>query len=118
MKKLLFSFEGRVGRQTWWMTMLGIIALSVVAQILIVVLGTMSETAALIGAVIVLPVMLAALVAGFAVQAKRWHDVDKSGWWLLIGLVPVIGLYALVMNGFVKGTEGGNQFGPDPLQAG
>jgi uncharacterized membrane protein YhaH (DUF805 family) len=115
MKTLLFSFAGRVGRKTFWMAMLGIIALMFALQAVIVGLAFVSETAALIGSVVALPVAVAALVGGFAVQAKRWHDVDKSGWWLLIAFVPVIGLYALIMNGFVKGTDGANQFGADPV---
>ncbi len=51
-----------------------------------------------------------------AISVKRWHDRDKSGWWVLIGLVPLIGgLWALIETGFLPGTEGDNQYGPDPL---
>ena len=47
-----------------------------------------------------------------AIQVKRWHDRDKSGWWALINIVPVIGgLWALVECGFLKGDEGANRFG-------
>ena len=50
------------------------------------------------------------------VQVKRWHDRDKSGWWVLINFVPVVGpLWALVECGFLRGTLGDNRFGPDPL---
>ena len=52
-----------------------------------------------------------------AVQAKRWHDVNKSAWWLLINIVPIIGpLWALIENGFIAGTTGENRYGPDPLK--
>ena len=51
-----------------------------------------------------------------AVSVKRWHDRDKSGWWVLLNLLPVIGwLWALVDNGFLRGTDGPNRYGPDPL---
>jgi uncharacterized membrane protein YhaH (DUF805 family) len=51
-----------------------------------------------------------------AVSAKRWHDVDKSAWWILIGLVPFIGgLIALIFNGFIAGTPGPNRFGEGPM---
>lgn len=54
-----------------------------------------------------------------AVSAKRWHDRDKSGGWVLIVLVPVVGwLWALVDNGFLRGTRGRNRFGEDPLAPG
>ena len=50
-----------------------------------------------------------------AICAKRWHDVDKSAWWILIALVPVVGgLIALVFNGFIPGTPGPNRFGNPP----
>jgi uncharacterized membrane protein YhaH (DUF805 family) len=63
---------------------------------------------------------MAMMVAGLlflwpalAIQAKRWHDVDKSAWWILINLVPAVGgLVALVFNGFIAGTPGANRFGP------
>ena len=53
---------------------------------------------------------------GFAVSVKRWHDRDKSGWWILILLIPLVGvLWALVEQGFLRGTRGRNRFGPDAL---
>jgi uncharacterized membrane protein YhaH (DUF805 family) len=58
---------------------------------------------------------LVILWPSLAVSVKRWHDVDKSGWWVLIGLVPAIGgLIALVFNGFIAGTPGPNRFGSPP----
>jgi uncharacterized membrane protein YhaH (DUF805 family) len=48
------------------------------------------------------------------VQVKRWHDIDKPGWWVLIGLIPIVGLWALIVNCFFRGTKGDNRFGPDP----
>ena len=51
-----------------------------------------------------------------ALYAKRWHDRGKSGWWSLIVLVPILGaIWILVELGFLRGTEGPNQYGPDPL---
>ncbi len=51
-----------------------------------------------------------------AVSVKRWHDRDKSGVWVLLNLVPVIGwIWALIDNGFLRGTKGPNRFGDDPL---
>ena len=66
--------------------------------------------------VFVLPVFPVLLV-GIIVQIKRWHDLDKSGCWVFINLIPIIGgLCTLIECGFVKGTEGPNRFGPDPLR--
>ena len=50
-----------------------------------------------------------------AVFVKRWHDRDKSGWWVLINIIPVIGgLWTLIECGFLDGTTGPNKYGPDP----
>jgi uncharacterized membrane protein YhaH (DUF805 family) len=50
----------------------------------------------------------------FAVDIKRLHDMDRSGWYSLINLIPVVGtLIILIWLGFFKGTEGENRFGPD-----
>ena len=51
-----------------------------------------------------------------AVQAKRWHDRDKSAWWLLINLIPIVGIiWPIVENGFLEGTPGPNRYGDNPL---
>lgn len=56
---------------------------------------------------------------GLALSIKRWHDRDKSGWWVLIAFVPLVGpIWALVETGFLEGTKGPNQYGPDPLAGG
>jgi len=50
-----------------------------------------------------------------AVFVKRWHDRNKSGWWVLINLIPVIGwFWTLIECGFLEGTVGANTYGPDP----
>jgi len=51
-----------------------------------------------------------------AVYTKRWHDRNKSGWWSLILLIPIVGpIWMLVELGFLRGTEGTNNYGPDPI---
>jgi uncharacterized membrane protein YhaH (DUF805 family) len=50
-----------------------------------------------------------------AVQVKRWHDRDKSGFWVFIGVIPIVGpLWAFVETGCLRGTRGPNWYGPDP----
>ena len=58
---------------------------------------------------------LVVIVPAFLVYIKRWHDRDKSGWWMLIVLIPLVGLiWFLVELGFLPGTPGPNRFGPPP----
>jgi uncharacterized membrane protein YhaH (DUF805 family) len=54
----------------------------------------------------------------FAIAVKRFHDRDQSGWWSIVGLVPLIGMIVMIVVGCLKGTDGENRFGPDPLAAG
>ena len=59
--------------------------------------------------------VLLALVPAIMVYIKRFHDRDKSGWWVLIALIPLIGaIWILVELGFLAGTPGPNRFGPPP----
>jgi uncharacterized membrane protein YhaH (DUF805 family) len=54
---------------------------------------------------------------GIAIAVRRLHDIDHSGWWILIGLVPLVGAILLLVWYATKGTDGPNRFGPDPLAA-
>jgi hypothetical protein len=49
------------------------------------------------------------------IQVKRWHDLDQSGWWVLIGFIPYVNFIVIIILWFVKGTVGSNRFGLDPL---
>jgi len=118
----LFSFDGRVGRQTFWLTSIGA---GIVAFVIYLVIGGMmggtdsSTTTAdggdAAGLLLAFIVYIVYLIISLAVQVKRWHDRGKSGWWILIGFVPLIGgLWALIECGFLAGTPGPNQYGPQP----
>lgn len=61
---------------------------------------------------------LATLLPSLAVGARRLHDVDRSAWWLLLWLVPVLGWLILLWWTVQPGTRGPNRFGPDPLGGG
>ncbi len=55
------------------------------------------------------------LCPSFGVAIRRLHDTNRSGWWLLIALIPLIGIIVLFIFLVSKGTSGDNRFGPDPL---
>lgn len=57
---------------------------------------------------------LAALIPNLAVSVRRLHDTNKSGWMLLIGLIPIIGSIILIVFFCTEGTQGPNQYGADP----
>lgn len=57
---------------------------------------------------------LAALIPGLAVSVRRLHDINKSGWWILISLVPCVGGLILLILDCIEGDPGDNQYGPNP----
>lgn len=111
-KHYLFSFEGRVGRAKFWLMVL----LTTVVSCAGAGINARSSGDPSYGAGSLLE--LAMLWPNLAVSVKRWHDRDKSGWWVLINFVPVIGwIWSFIENGILRGTTGPNRFGADPLQA-
>ena len=128
-KYLLTSFEGRISRQPFWLSVLALfIAQWVIMIVLSMVFGFSMmggmdpdtwEQAAAMAASGMMPIIIISLLflyPALAVYTKRWHDRGKSGWWTLILLVPFIGfIWFLVECGFLRGTEGPNQYGNDPL---
>lgn len=57
---------------------------------------------------------LAIIVPSIAVQVRRMHDQDKSGWFVLLGFIPYIGGFVMLVFMCLEGTRGPNRFGPDP----
>jgi uncharacterized membrane protein YhaH (DUF805 family) len=123
MQTLLFSFEGRINRAKFWIIS---IAVGIIHDILSYIIypavwtesdpATALESVGLVRGILLLVLFVVVVWIGLAVAVKRWHDRDKSGWWVLIVLVPVVGvLWYLIECGFLRGTPGPNRYGPDPL---
>jgi uncharacterized membrane protein YhaH (DUF805 family) len=106
-RQVFFSFQGRIGRKTWWLYgVLAMLGLSVLGTALLRIAGLGER-----GAEFAVNVLL--LWPAIAVSVKRWHDRGKSAWWVLIWLIPVIGwLWVVLENGFLPGTRGDNAYGP------
>ena len=107
------DFSGRSRRMEYWMFVVFNIVASFVAQLIDGVLGLTGMVFNTYGPLTLLA-MLALIVPGIACAIRRLHDQDKSGWWLLIALIPVIGGIVLLVFMFLEGTKGDNQYGPDP----
>ena len=102
------DFQGRAPRSEFWWFALFYMLLSLV-------IGAVSGLSDVLGGVLNLVVTLALLVPTIAVSIRRLHDTDRTGWWVLIGLVPLIGTIVLIVFYVQRGTDGDNRFGPDPL---
>ena len=108
------DFEGRARRKEYWMyTLFNMIAL-LVAAILDNVLGL--TRSGFFGPVYGL-YLLATFIPGLAVGVRRLHDVDRSGWWLLLAIIPLVGAIVLFVWAVTDGTRGSNRFGDDPKAA-
>lgn len=106
---LLFSFKGRINRQPYWLFTLCTVALILIGSLLLSIDITKR------GGMKSLVLGLFFLWPSLSVQAKRWHDRNKSAWWLLINIVPIVGpIWALIENGCLPGTSGENRYGKDP----
>lgn len=123
MKRLLFSFQGRLNRAPYWYVHLVIFLVEVAFLAALMIpavlandagmLANSAVAANIVGALLLLPLFWISL----AVTVKRCHDRDKSGWFSFIVLVPVIGaIWFLIEIGLLPGTRAPNRFGPDPLE--
>ncbi|MEO1492852.1 MAG: DUF805 domain-containing protein [Pseudomonadota bacterium] len=107
------DFQGRSRRSEYWWFFLFQFLFSLVGQILIGVLAAAIPIVGGILGIVFLIAIIAMIIPGIAVSIRRLHDLDKSGWWLLIGLIPLAGLILLYWF-CLTGTDGDNRFGPDP----
>ena len=109
LKALLWSLQGRITRRTWW---LWGVAMPLGMALYLTVLLRVSGVSPRVTDVVV---NLALLWPVLAVGVKRWHDRGKSGWWVLVALIPLVGwLWVLVENGLLRGDAEPNRFGNAP----
>lgn len=99
------NFNGRARRKEYWYFVLANFLISLVTNVLVFISDYLSFVAIIIG--------LALFIPSLAVTIRRLHDTNKSGWYLLLGLIPLVNFYLLYLM-FVEGDRGPNQYGPDP----
>ncbi len=109
------DFSGRARRKEYWMFVLFNMIFAIVAMILDNVLGIAMEGIGY-GPLYGLYV-LAMLIPGLAVAVRRLHDVGKSGWMILIVLIPLIGAIWLLVLMVTDSNPGENQYGQNPKEA-
>lgn len=107
-------FDGRARRQEFWMFVLINFVISVALNVVdrVLSIGFFSG-AGILGTLY----GLAVLIPSLALAWRRLHDTDKSGWWILIGLIPLVGWIILIVFYATEGNRGPNRFGPDPKEA-
>jgi uncharacterized membrane protein YhaH (DUF805 family) len=117
------NFSGRARRSEYWHFALFSMIFSVVAMIIDHILGTTFKMDSFNDVHVVMPYgyvyllySLVVMIPGLAVTVRRLHDVGKSGWFLLICLIPLIGAIWLLVLLFTDSQPGPNQYGPNPKE--
>ncbi len=94
------DFEGRARRKEFWTFVLVNIVISVIISSISTTLGSLFS--------------LAIFIPSLAVSVRRLHDIGKTGWWLLIGFIPLVGLIVLIYFYVQEGQSGSNEYGTNP----
>lgn len=124
------EFTGRSRRREYWLFVVFLVIGFIILGMLDTMLGLggsasswhsasgsrVGAGASFNGGVLTIIFWLATLVPSLAVGVRRLHDTDRSGWWLLIALIPLIGGIVLLVFTLLEGTRGPNRFGPDPRE--
>jgi len=120
--QILFSFNGRIPRQAFWLATLGVwggsfVYLFLAAGIAVKVFGSSSEESNGGEALLAMgPPLIFLAWTQAAVLAKRLHDTGRTGWWVPFSVIPIVALWLLIEAGFVRGKPGENKYGADPLE--
>lgn len=99
------EFGGRASRSEYWYWTLFAFIVSIAANMIDAALG-LRVVSTIVGLGLLLP--------GLAVSARRLHDIDRTFWWVLLTFT-IIGVLLLLFWACLRGTNGPNRFGPDPL---
>lgn len=105
----LTEVRGRASRSSFWWFYLSLFVIGTIAYVLMVIAGSISNALGTLVAIVIFFVWIALVLATVALGIRRLHDTDRSGWWLLLGLVPCVGILLIVFL-VLEGTPGPNQY--------
>jgi uncharacterized membrane protein YhaH (DUF805 family) len=109
LRQMYVEVNGRISRRMFWLHGVGtLLVAGVILNALMDIAGLEADVGGkLVNLILAWPYI--------AVSAKRLHDYNRSAWWMLVNLVPVVGSFVtLLANGCMRGRRGPNRFGPDP----
>jgi uncharacterized membrane protein YhaH (DUF805 family) len=107
-----FSTSGRCSRGDYWRRYFFPTVIALVVMPLII-----APLPHFLRGVILVPFSILVVWVSVAVQVKRWHDINRSGWYALLFLIPIVGPFiSIYVNGTIAGTDGDNSYGADPFQ--
>jgi uncharacterized membrane protein YhaH (DUF805 family) len=106
------AFQGRARRREFWFFNLFYFLIMSVLNILLQFLGANAGTVNMMASIFALAFILPIL----ALFVRRLHDIGKSGWWILLGFIPIVGLIIILVWVCSDSQEGANQYGPTPKE--
>lgn len=107
-KEMFFRYDNRLNRQRYIMRLLTLVAGYVILEII--------DKVNLLDDLLIGLLYLVLVIPNIMVVIRRLHDLDRPGWWFVGTLIPIVNLVLGLYMLFAKGTDGPNQYGPDPLE--
>ena len=101
------NFSGRASRSEYWWWVGAVILAEIIAGVIAMIMPE-------VGMVLYVIIIIGAIIPGLAVAVRRLHDTGRSGWWLLLGLVPLLGIVLIVFM-VLDSEPGQNQWGSPPV---
>ncbi len=114
LKYLFLSPQGRVNRQRFWLGGLLLFLVYIAAFILYGILSAIGSLLGIAGIFLIIVVAVGFSIGGIMLQIKRAHDRNHSGWYILLTMIPFIGILFTIELLFFGGTAGANGYGMDP----
>jgi len=109
------TFSGRSRRKEYWYFTLVYLIIEVVLAVIDMATGLFSQSTGI--GVLSGIFALAMILPSLSVSVRRLHDTGRSGWWLLIGLIPLLGAIVLLVFMILDSEPGSNRFGDNPKAA-
>ncbi len=109
LKENFANFSGRARREEYWYYSLAVFVISAILSVL-----SKAGIVGVIFSILSFLFSLCILIPGIAVSVRRLHDTGRSGWWLLLCLIPLIGSIVLLVFMVTEGQKGENKWGDDP----
>ncbi len=110
-------FSGRARRKEFWMFFLFSAIISIFLAVIDEFMGWQFEMDGESLGFLSTLYYVAVIVPYLAVIFRRLHDTERSGWWILIAFIPIVGVVVLLVFLILQGTRGENRYGPDPKDA-
>ena len=118
-KSRFFRYDNRINRKRYNLRQLSLspvyLLIMFVAAFMVTGLWFRDETVAAIVTVIMTVLLIVAIISSVTLVIRRLHDLNRPGWFIIGMILPVVNIALLIYLSFFKGTEGSNQYGPDPL---